>query len=782
MEIFLGAFTAEWEQRKAAFLHDLTLGRRGLTEENERRRLGGGVALAVATTMGKSLRVRSRRVAGSRSNDVQRRADRPMRARFAGLASGSQPAVVKMASFGGGSRLGAMINYVSRNGAVVVENERGDQLRGREQLSAVGAEWDHLMKNRAESRDIGLFKIKVAESVHGVDLTDRSREIIRHGLGNRSFVFAATAREDGRGFEISGVVVLRDSHGERLTADEKAAMIVQSRIAQSRAEVTFRFISYGNGTDYGTSQVRSLVEAHSGKVQDEQGRSINDAKKAGDLVQLEWRDQLHSRKSRDVMHLVLSARAGTDSTAFHNAARAFLGQQFASHRYVFSLHDAASDPKAEAEGGKRPHVHIHAIVAMRSDAGDRIKTTIQTFRQWRSMLAEKARAHGINMEMTDRRDRASAPSYSSNQVRPLNKIGRTEHEGTSVAAARRYLAKRDDLSSHSMTNRSHIYMQRARAEWQEIRNSKDSAVRMDFVQAQIARLSESRIGDEISSNPNPEAGNSASRFRTYLVKLTEIVSEGDDMRHMTRPEFEAYEKRVETALFQAERTMLPEEREDFEEIAQVTREHVNVRREIVELLEARGPTGISEQRSQKVAADHELDDKQRWSEAVERYGFSAADAANKALVDVERTREAIQRTATERPDELPNLRKELDGHITKAAELGASGNSIIREVAEFDNDLKTALHALERDRQRQEDEKSTSKAGIANRGTLHGEQIQARPDERDAQVQESARDTGSRRETGEATKGDSAKQHVHRREEIQRETNERNERDQVDRE
>ncbi|URK89465.1 hypothetical protein LP421_32780 (plasmid) [Rhizobium sp. RCAM05350] len=84
-------------------------------------------------------------------------------ARFAGLASGSQPAVVKMASFGGGSRLGAMINYVSRNGAVVVENERGDQLRGRDQLAAVGDEWDHLMKNRTESRDIGLFKISVAD-------------------------------------------------------------------------------------------------------------------------------------------------------------------------------------------------------------------------------------------------------------------------------------------------------------------------------------------------------------------------------------------------------------------------------------------------------------------------------------------------------------------------------------------------------------------------------------------------------------------------------------------
>ncbi|NKL24898.1 conjugal transfer protein TraA [Rhizobium leguminosarum] len=786
MEIFLGAFTAEWEQRKAAFLHDLTLGRRTPAEEDERRRRGGGVPPASSTGMAKSSGFRFRRVGGSGLDGVQRRADRPMRARFAGLASGSQPAVVKMASFGGAARLGAMINYVSRNGAVVVENERGDQLRGRDELSAVGDEWDHLMKNRAESRDIGLFKISVADDGRADDdLFDRAREIVKHALGDRPFAFAVTARADGSGFDVDGVTVLRSTDGERLTADDKAAAVVQGRIQNDKA--VFRFTGYGNGTDYGASQVRSLVAVHGGNVQDEQGRSITDAKQAGDLVQLEWREQLHSRKPRDVMHLILSARAGTDTAAFQNAARDFLGQQFASHRYVFSLHDAGSDPKAEAEGGKRPHVHVHAIVAMRSDAGDRVETTIAAFRQWRLTMAEKARSHGINMEMTDRRDRASAAAYSKNQVRPLNTIGRTEHEGTSAAAERRYHAKRDDRSNRSGTSRSQTYMQKARGEWREILQSRELGAQQDFVRSQIVRLEEVRPTVGSRDTVHQEAGKSGSQYRTYLIKLTELVSEGDDMRHMTRPEFEAYEKRVETALFQAEKTMPPEERKDFEEIAQAAREHVNVRREIVELLEVRGPSGISHQRSQEPAADHHQDDKQRWSEAVERHGFAAADAANKVLVDIERTREAIERTAAERPDELPNLKKELDAHITKAADLGATGNGIIREVAEIDDDLKAALQSLERDRQKRENEKSTSRAlsdeaANANRGTPHGEQAQARPDDRDARVQEDPRDTGSRQETGDTTKGDPAKQHVPRLEEIQRDTKERNERDQDDRE
>ncbi|WP_271894187.1 conjugal transfer protein TraA [Candidatus Phyllobacterium onerii] len=780
MEIFLGAFTSEWEQRKAAFLHDLTLGRRSLPEEDERRRRGGGVAPRGPAGMVKSSGFRFRTGGEGHPGSVQWRADRPMRARFAGLASGSQPAVVKLASFGGSARLGAMINYVSRNGEVVAENECGDQLRGRDQLSAVGSEWDHLMKNRAESRDIGLFKIAVAEGGWRADddLFGRAQEIVKRGLGDRAFVFTVTARADGSGYDIDGVTVLRNSSGERLTADDKAAAIVQARMESAWADAVFRFTGYGNGTDYGTSHVRSLVAAHKGEVQDEQGRSIADAKQAGELVQLEWRGQLHSRKPRDVMHLVLSARAGTDASTFREAARDFLGTQFAGHRYVFSLHDAASDPKTEETGGKRPHVHVHAIIAMRSDAGDRIETTIPAFREWRLTMAERARAHGINMEMTDRRDRASAPSYSRNQVRPVNTIGRTQHEGTSAAAEQRYGAKRDDLPSYSATARSLAYMQRAYGEWRKVRQSRGSRTQQNFIRSQMVRLEDPRTTVGSRGTAHQEAGNPGSQFRTYLVKLTELVSEGDDMRHMTRPEFEAYEKRVETALFQAEKTLPPEAHKDFEEIAQAAREHVNVRREIVELLEGRSAAGKADNRFQDQGRGDPQDGKEHWDAAVARHGLRTADEANKALLEIERTREAIERNAAERPDEVPALKKDLDLHITKAAELGASGNRIIREVAEIDDDLKAALQSIERDRQKRENEKSPARtqsdeAAIANR-TMPQVEKQTHPDDRDARGPESVRDSASRQETSDTTKSDPAKQHVPRLEEIQRQTKHRN--------
>lgn len=791
MEFFLGAFTAEWEQRRAALLHDLSLGRSKAGDDEEHRRRGSTAATAgpVGTKTGSRSRVRGSWRPGT--GLARSLAERPMRARFEGLAGGSQSAVVKMASFGGGSRLGAMINYVSRNGEVVVENERGDQLRGRDQLSTVAGEWEHLMKNRAESRDFGLFEISVTEGRRdGQEITERACEIVRQGLGDRAFALAVTMRSDGGGFDIEGIAVLRSARGERLSADEKATAIVQRRLDDARSgasgSASFRFTGYGNGTDYGSARLHSLVEAHNGKVCDDKGRKISDGKRAGDLVRLEWRGQLHSRKPRDVMHLVLSARAGTDAAAFHDAARDFLGTQFAGHRYVFSLHDAASDPKAEETGGKRPHVHVHAIIAMRSDAGARIQTTIPAFREWRLTMAETARAHGIHMEMTDRRDRASPPAYSKNQVRPMNMIGRTQHEGTSASAQHRYDAKRSDEKSFPRTPHSKAYARMAQQTWHSIGTSRLSPSHKDFAEAQVVRFGVRPADAEAKTVRQDQPLNSGSQFRTYLVKLTELVSENDDMRHMTRPEFEAYEKRVEIALFQAERALPPHERDEFEEIAKAAREHVNVRREIMDMLEQRGhDAGDAPSRSPGV--NEAEDEKLRWNRAVERHGYAVAETANRHLVEIEQSREVISRAEADNqdPDNIRAIKQELKSRLIRTAELGASGNALIREVAKIDEDLKNALQAVERERHKAERERSPSGSEanevtrLSIRSTPNAGLMPVRDDQsHDTDGHKPEQMAGI---SGDTTRGDPAKQHVPRLEELQRKADEQRARGHDDR-
>ncbi|WP_208245413.1 conjugal transfer protein TraA (plasmid) [Rhizobium sp. T1470] len=795
MEFFFGAFENEWERRRAALLHERSLGRGKTLEEEERRRRGGAVPTAslVAGRMHGGTK-RGRRSAGLRAGFGA--GEPSMRSRFASLASGSQPAVVKMASFGGGSRLGAMIGYISRNGDVVVENERGEQLRGRNELSTVPGEWDHLMKNRAESRDIGSFVVEVKEQFDPASaIHEQARAILKRGLGDRMFAFAASPRNDDTGFTIEGVTVLRDSMGERLTGDGKASAIVQGRLDGDEGEqsvaATFRFTGYGNGTDYGSARLRDLVSRYQVVAYDEQGGVIADAKQAGDVVQLKWRDGLHSRKPRDVMHVVLSARAGTDVQAFHAAARGFLAQEFAGYRYVFSLHDPSKDPKPEEAGGKRPHVHVHAIVAMRSDAGDRIETTISVFRRWRVTMAEKARAHGINMEMTDRRERASAAAYGKNQVRPTNRHGRTEHEATSEAAQRRYDAKRSDRHSLPQTERSRRYTDFAKRQWEAVATEHGGEGVESFAQSQLIRLESEVVRDHPRVPGGRKTESLRSQFITHLVSLDQIVSRDEPMRQMSRSEFEAYEKRVETALFQAERVIPANERANFDEIASAAREHVSVRRELMEL---------QEQNGERIASDEprlregDNDANVRWDESVARHGLRTVEAANEIMLEVEHYREAIDLAdAGEGNANKASLQASLDLVIARVGELGASGNTLIREIAEVDHDLRIAIEAAERSRQRggkmRQEGNGTSviqspaaEAAYRDRDDEPG-RVQT-DEERAGPVADGTQQTrdGPGPRPGDTTRTDPAQQLIPRLEQLQRETDERQEPERDDRE
>ena len=336
MEFFPGAFEREWERRRAMLMHEKQLGQTEKSDWDEPRR--GGVARIADEGLGGFNRARQRQGgSGVRWLRGGAAAGRSMRTRFGALARGSQPAVVKLASYGGGARAGAMMSYTSRGGELAVENERGERLLGKDALAEQRAEWEHLFDNRAASRDMAVFHVSVntASLRDDVDQDDQLREILRAGYGDRRFVYAARERSSGELY-VSGVVVLRDGSGERLTGDQKAAGIVQQRFDDSDAgrdiEARFRFHGYGNGVEWGTARIRELVADAEGEVRDDTGKLIGDATHAGDLVQKEWRKELHSRKGRDVMHLIVSARAGTDGAAFEAAVREFLGEQFAARR------------------------------------------------------------------------------------------------------------------------------------------------------------------------------------------------------------------------------------------------------------------------------------------------------------------------------------------------------------------------------------------------------------------------------------------------------------------
>ncbi|RVH28353.1 conjugal transfer protein TraA [Sinorhizobium meliloti] len=812
MEIFFGAFTSEWEQRRAALLHEMTSGERGASAEEEmRRRLkqlaqlgaaGGGGSGGASGGRGSASKVRGTPRAQAKSTTA---ANRPMETRLAAVAKGSQPAVVKMASYGGGARVGAMLNYVSRGGELKVENENGRILEGREELARIRGDWDHLFQNRAESRDIGSFSVEIAASGFASDeaLHEQVRSTLTSGFGDRRYAYAV-AKSEGGSVTVQGLVVLRSGQGERLTGDTKAAGIIQGRYDTSatagEAAAKFSFHGYGNGVEFGASRLRGLVDRHD-DVRDDRGQPIANEKHAGDLVQKEWRGELHSRKSRDVMHVIMSARAGTDVAAFEGAVRDFLAHQFAGHRYVFAMHDPASDPKEAGEGGKRPHVHAHAIVAMKSDSGDRIETTPAVFREWRSVMAEKAREHGIEMEMTDRREFAAPPAFTRTQVRPVSREGRTEHVGTSEAAQARYDAKRGGRRMVAKSGRSRQYIIKAQETWQRLalaggdrQVAAYAAQHREYLESGLSTAKTEPSGTVIRAD-------FGSNFRIDLATLQEMVLEGQELRDMSRAEFETYEKKVETALFKLERSVSADDRADFDEIAGLARDFVNQKRELVDLYEQR-KEALAEQAGEASRSEPRDPPDDEWDAAVAKHGEAVVEAGNEAMIEIEHYREGLDRIEAGEfsADRKEGMQAGLNRALEQASRLAIEGNSYVRDVAEQDPGLKRAIEQEENKSDRPEEVKDKA---ASNAETVDEQQRDLRANEEDRQpIDDDARaahelastvDATNRlqdrlnkdREAvphgGETTPTDPAQQQVPRLEELEREQIEQRERDRDDR-
>jgi hypothetical protein len=685
MQFFIGTFEREWKRRRAALLHEMQMEEQQESEWDWSRR--GGISALLQDDSGGTAGTSQ---PGRPHAGHGRRSGRQMRTRFLALARGSQPAVVKLASYGGGLRAARMISYVSRCGGLPLENERGERIAGKAALRELRGDWAHLFDNRSASRDVGVFEVSVAGSARDStsDLDEFARNILKAGMGDRRFAYSVE-KKGIEEIDIRGVVVLRDRAGIRLTADAKAAAIVQRRFEAANvgreADARFVFRGYGNGVEFATARLRELVERANVSVRNERGRAIGTRKAAAGLVQKEWRRELHSRKGRDVMHLIVSARAGTDASAFRAAVRDFLGEQFSGHRYVFALHDPADDPKETGQGGRRPHIHAHAIITTRSETGGRIATSPHVFRQWRALMAATAREYGIDMELTDRRELASAPAYTRNQIRPVSYSGRTQHEGTSSAAQARYDAKRANRRSAARSERSVRYAVEAQQAWSEIARTDEDETVFGFAATQIRRLQavlrESQIHIEESKNWSKH-----TNLRANMIDLERLIEfGGSPMRAMTRVEFDAYEKRVETVLASVEAAIEPIERRAFDEIAATAREVVNIRREYLEVT-----TRMPEMHLPDVATG-----KADQNRAVARHGREAVVSGNDIMLKVESAREARDRAIAERRDPsgaTANIKRELE----HAARLCRAGNTWLREVAESDRGLRNAIDALER--------------------------------------------------------------------------------------
>jgi type IV secretory pathway VirD2 relaxase len=335
------------------------------------------------------------------------------------LAAGYQPAVIKVVSYAcGAARATATGQYVQRDD-VALETHDGRMLTDREAVAEEIKAWSASFSKRAESQDVVALRLKLIS----VSNTPEGRAVYEKAVaagfeGPRhawridalpsgeleARVVVATAGPSKERFRIREDRVDAEGDGfARRRFDGKSEAAIKARIeaATEFAPQTIAVVpgAAGHGRDGVVDRLTRLVE--NGAAVGDRGETIASP---GDirLAARQWGLSLRSQSSRDTMHLIISAKAGTDVAALADAARAFLHDRFADHKFMFGVHT-----DKEADG----HIHAHAVITVRNESGQKIHPNRNTFRDWRESYAEHAQAQGLKIVATSAKERASSQSY-----------------------------------------------------------------------------------------------------------------------------------------------------------------------------------------------------------------------------------------------------------------------------------------------------------------------------------------------------------------------------------
>lgn len=356
------------------------------------------------------------------------------------LARGYQPAVLKVVSYAhGATRATASAQYIERD-EVELETHTGQRLPDKAVVAEEIKAWSASFEKRQPSQDVVTVRLQLSGLRD--KLEDRERLLAAAGAafdGHRHALRIET-RASGE-IEARAVVVMARiisseekmanraarANGERRPALPPRIRVVEQRMgttedapkrlvfdARSEAAMKARIetatgypqhgisiepATPGHGRDALGQRLSTLVSK--APALDHLQRPIRHAEDIRDITR-DWGRHLRSQSPRDTMHMVVSAKAGTDVKVFTNAVRSFLHQQFADHKFMFGVHT----DKAEAG-----HIHAHAIVAVRSGSGIKLHPGPADLAQWRVNYAAHAREHGLQVVATRAAEQASSRSY-----------------------------------------------------------------------------------------------------------------------------------------------------------------------------------------------------------------------------------------------------------------------------------------------------------------------------------------------------------------------------------
>ncbi len=150
-------------------------------------------------------------------------------------------------------------------------------------------------------------------------------------------------------------------------------------------------------------------------------------------------------------------------------------------------------------------------------------------------------------------------------------------------------------------------------------------------------------------------------------------------------------------MFKLERSVSPDDRADFDEIAGLARDFVNQKRELVDLYEQR-KEALAERGGEAPRFEPRDPAKDEWDAAVAKHGEAVVEAGNEAMIEIEHYREGLDRIEAGEfsADRKDGMQTGLRQATERAAQLAVEGNSYLKEVAEQDQDLRQAIDRAEK--------------------------------------------------------------------------------------
>jgi hypothetical protein len=347
----------------------------------------------------------------------------------AGLATGSQAAVVKLASYGSGNaRAASLLNYQSDKGQLTLEREDGTLVTGKAAVDDLGAHW-----REDDAREPSNDVFRVTLTFEDKFRPEEARAGLAVALDGHRYAWRIEQRADSTAIHLVAVAAgaRKDEYAkkERIYANAKSIDRFHDKIedAFGRA-VDLSAPLWAHGVEGATTHLAALTKAGALPAETDAGISLQEAadrrfaklpsnanrskpKTFNPALEIAktWRPAMRSSSPRDFAHVILSAKPGTDKEAFMDAARATLAREFKGHEYVFVMHT------------NRRHIHVHAAVRLASATGEKLHPGIQDFNRWRQTLAEEARERHISMEAVRRFDQAHAPAYKLKDAKMIER-------------------------------------------------------------------------------------------------------------------------------------------------------------------------------------------------------------------------------------------------------------------------------------------------------------------------------------------------------------------------